>query len=160
MSVTEPLCSERAFGTSRRWFSRDQVVSQLLWLMGGLPVVVCGFLSETRSEYALCVFGLVPWAFAAAASFTLRSDSRQLLAWNVLMASVLTIDLWYAVWSAMSRQLYYSLMLRATPFLNATLLVPGFLLVILTPVVARRFTAARHLAPSALARRNSFPNRT
>ncbi|MCR9200005.1 MAG: hypothetical protein NXI04_15325 [Planctomycetaceae bacterium] len=123
-------------------------LSLMLCVLGGLPALVMAVVSPVRSACLLWALGTLPWVFAAMAATGFESQNSG-RAWNVLLAGVLLLDGWFGAGTLLSRDVYYSMMVHATPFLNIALLVGGYGLLMLSPAVSRRFSKRR--LPSASA---------
>jgi len=70
-------------------------------------------------------------------------------AWNLVLGGVLLLDGWFGLGTLLSRDVYYTMMVHATPFLNIAVLVSGYGLLMVSPAISRRLFRRRSLSVSA-----------
>lgn len=125
-------------------------ISLALCACGALPALVMAAISPARSTCLLWVFGTLPWIFGALAATGLPTHSGR--AWNPVLGGVLLLDGSFVVGTLLSRDVYYTMMVHATPFLNIALLVSGYALLMISPVVTRRLFGRRSISVASARR--------
>ena len=123
-------------------------ISLVLCACGAFPALVMAAISPVRSTCFLWAFGTLPWVFGAMAATGWPTDSSG-RAWNLVLGGVLLLDGWFGLGTLLSRDVYYTMMVHATPFLNIAVLVSGYGLLMVSPAISRRLLRRRSLSVSA-----------
>lgn len=132
LAVGSPNTAPRHPRFSQR---RHRQVSVMLSICGAVPMILLAGTSQVRSACLLWGFGILPWLFAAMAACGFQ-NAKTGAGWNLLLGGVLLTDAWFGGWYCCSRDVYYTIMLHAVPFLNIALLVAGYGLLMLSPVLS------------------------